>query len=127
MRKWVAAAALIATTTDAMPHLLPNGPLTETLSLKRVARVSLLDLNDIHQFLLRFRIRRTSRYIRDARQWMCEIGPKAGGGTRRRDAASYADAMRTITSSLPGSLRKTREKGRPGAGSEVGVLDAVGA
>jgi hypothetical protein len=57
---------------------------------------------------------------------MCEIGPKAGGGTRRRDAASYADAMRTITSSLPGSLRNTKEKGRPGAASEVGVFDAVG-
>ena len=31
-----------------------------------------------------------------------------------------------MTSSLPGSARKTREKGKPGAGKVVGVLLAVG-
>jgi len=43
-----------------MPRLLPNGPLTEPLSLKRVAKVPLPDLNDLHQLPLRFRI---GRYV----------------------------------------------------------------
>jgi hypothetical protein len=46
----------------------------------------------------------------------------AGGGTRRFDAASYADATLRIRFSAPGSARKTSENGRPGAGSVVDVL-----
>src|SRR5262249_23603866 len=53
-------------------------------------------------------------------------GPNAGGEMRRFEAASYADATRRIRSSAPGSARNTRESGRPGAGSAVGVLLLVG-
>src|SRR4030095_1351998 len=49
-------------------------------------------------------------------------GPNAGGGTRRFDAASYAEAILRITSSFPGSQRNTSENGRPGAGIVVGVV-----
>src|SRR5262245_39170640 len=52
-------------------------------------------------------------------------GPNAGGGTRRREAASYAEAILSTTSSRPGSARNTREKGRPGAGMAVGWSDAA--
>src|SRR5262245_47374054 len=54
-------------------------------------------------------------------------GPNAGGGMRRRDAASYAEATFSTTSSRPGSARNTSENGRPGSGSVVGVLDGTGA
>src|SRR2546426_513415 len=53
-------------------------------------------------------------------------GPNAGGEMRRFEAASYADATRRIRSSAPGSARNTRENGRPGAGSAVGVLLLAG-
>ncbi len=53
-------------------------------------------------------------------------GPNRGGGMRRFDAASYADATRRIRSSAPGSARKTSENGRPGAGSIVGVSVLTG-
>src|ERR1019366_6611558 len=49
-------------------------------------------------------------------------GPNCGGGVRRLEAASYAEAIFKMTSSFPGSARKTREKGRPGAGKVIGVL-----
>ena len=52
--------------------------------------------------------------------------PNAGGGMRCFEAASYADATRRIRSSAPGSALNTSEKGRPGAGSMVGVLLLVG-
>ena len=53
-------------------------------------------------------------------------GPKAGGGTRRFVAASYAEAIRRRTSSLPGSARNTSEKGNPGSGMVVGVSEGTG-
>src|SRR5437867_8670082 len=53
-------------------------------------------------------------------------GPNAGGEMRRLEAASYADATRRIRSSAPGSARNTKENGKPGAGSIVGVLLLVG-
>jgi len=42
---------------------------------------------------------------------------------RRLDALSYAEAILTRTSSLPGSARITSEKGNPGSGIVVGVWD----
>jgi len=53
-------------------------------------------------------------------------GPNAGGEMRRLEVASYADATRRIRSSAPGSARNTKENGKPGAGSIVGVLLLVG-
>ena len=47
-------------------------------------------------------------------------GPNAGGGTRRFEAASYAEAILSTRSSSPGSARNTSENGRPGAASGVG-------
>ncbi len=52
--------------------------------------------------------------------------PKAGGGTRRLEAASYAEAISRMMSSLPGSPRNTSEKGSPGSGMVVGVFDGAG-
>src|SRR3977135_1531063 len=54
------------------------------------------------------------------------IGPKAGGGMRRLEPASYAEAIFSKRSSLPGSARNTREKGNPGCGIVVGVLEGMG-
>jgi hypothetical protein len=45
----------------------------------------------------------------------------AGGGTRRLDAASYADATFKMRSSAPGSARNTSENGKPGSATVVGV------
>ena len=52
-------------------------------------------------------------------------GPNAGGGTRRFEAASYAEAIFRSTSSLPGSARNTNEKGNPGSGMTVGVSEGT--
>jgi hypothetical protein len=54
------------------------------------------------------------------------IGPKAGGDTRRFEAAWYAEATLRVKSSLPGSDLNTSENGKPGAGSIVGVLVLTG-
>ena len=51
--------------------------------------------------------------------------PNAGGGIRRRDAISYAEAILRTTSSLPGSARNTSENGSPGSGIGVGVWDGA--
>src|SRR2546426_4553334 len=66
--------------------------------------------------------------MRPSKRWMqfrdylpLRKGPNAGGEMRRFEAASYADATRRIRSSAPGSARNTKENGRPGAGSTVGV------
>ena len=52
-------------------------------------------------------------------------GPNSGGGTRRLDAASYADAILKIRCSAPGSALNTSENGNPGAGTGFGVSLAV--
>jgi len=41
----------------------------------------------------------------------------SGGGIRRREAASYAEAILRRMSSFPGSARNTKENGSPGGGS----------
>src|SRR5215203_1680796 len=45
-----------------------------------------------------------------------------GGGTRRLEAAWYADAAFSARCSMPGSTRKLIENGRPGAGISVGSV-----
>ena len=54
-----------------------------------------------------------------------DSGPNEGEGMRRFDAASYADAMLSRISSLPGSVRNTSENGKPGAGRVVGTSEAT--
>ena len=49
-------------------------------------------------------------------------GPNIGGGTRRFDAAWYADAAFSVRCSMPGSAQKLIENGSPGAGISVGVV-----
>ena len=53
------------------------------------------------------------------------IAPKAGGGMRRLEAASYVAAIFKRTSSLPGSARNTKENGSPGSGMIVGVIEGI--
>lgn len=50
------------------------------------------------------------------------IGPNAGGGTRRFEDDSYAEAAFRLSRSLPGSHQNEMEYGRPGAGNSVGVV-----
>jgi len=57
---------------------------------------------------------------------MSYSGPNAGGGTRRFEAASYAEATFRRTSSLPGSARNTNEKGNPGSVMVVGLSEGTG-
>jgi hypothetical protein len=72
------------------------------------------------------RCERIAGLARSRRHPVRRRGPNAGGGTRRFEAASYAEAIFRRTSSRPGSARNTNEKGSPGAGMVVGVLEGTG-